>query len=195
MYEQCEIYFSWCLYFYVFRFVSLQNTFCNFHHLGFTQLYSSYILTTNKLELKRLLCTRWIDAVTVKRCLDSLRVASQPGDWKCIFKLSRNSVTSNSVRSKLPANREIKSLFSSCLRTVCIKFCSVQVASRPGDWKCVFKLSSNSATSIRFESPVDGEITSTFASYVNVYQLQVVSHRWIWISLFELSAKWYWWWV
>ena len=47
----------------------------------------------------------------------SLQVASQPGDCKCVFKLSSNSVTLNLVRFKLPANRESDSVFSSCLRT------------------------------------------------------------------------------
>lgn len=70
MYEQCVVYFSSCLYFlHQFCFVSLQNTFSNFCHLGFTQLRSSYILTTNKLELKRLLCLPWIDAVTINAML------------------------------------------------------------------------------------------------------------------------------
>ena len=36
----------------------------------------------------------------------SLQVASQPGDCKCVFKLSSNSVILNFVRFKLPAIAE-----------------------------------------------------------------------------------------
>ena len=36
-----------------------------FTDLAVSQLYSSYILTTNKLELKGPLCTPWIDAITI----------------------------------------------------------------------------------------------------------------------------------
>ena len=42
----------------VVSFESLQNTVCNFRHLGFTWLYSIFILTTNKMELKCPLCTQ-----------------------------------------------------------------------------------------------------------------------------------------
>ena len=48
----------------VVSFESLQNTVCNFRHLGFTWLYSIFILTTNKMELKCPLCTPWIDTIT-----------------------------------------------------------------------------------------------------------------------------------
>ena len=48
----------------VVSFESLQNTACNFRHLGFTWLYSIFILTTNKMELKCPLCTPWINTIT-----------------------------------------------------------------------------------------------------------------------------------
>ena len=69
----------------------------------------------------------------------SLQVASQPGDCKCVFTLSSNSVTLNLVRFKLPANWESDS---------------------------VFKLSSNSVTLnlVRFKLPANRESDSVFSS-------------------------------
>ena len=56
----------------------------------------------------------------------SLQVASRPGDWKCVLKLSSNSLTLNFVRSKSPVNDEIESANYFCFTSQSVSASSCQ---------------------------------------------------------------------
>jgi len=112
----------------------------------------------NKLVLKHPLSTSWIDAVAVKCCWDTLQVASWPGDWNCVFKLSSNSVISNFVCSKSPADWRLKVCFQVVFKFSDLEFCSLQITSQQWDWKCkLLQLLFHISIIIRFKLSAIGE--------------------------------------